>query len=180
ISLATRAGDRALFSSVAETLAARGKLLLGRTRKFAAIEIARFVAGAIALVVIVARRRDPGALSIGTSHVPPPWRGRIAAVVLVAGSLDLSSHWTEWLDEDLVWGTVPVVGTSIVEYVVMAPVFEEMVFRGLLFATLRRRFGWIGSAVISTAVFAAAHAYGALGFASVFWTGVLWAWAYEK
>ncbi|OLD38982.1 MAG: hypothetical protein AUI21_06625 [Nitrospirae bacterium 13_1_40CM_2_62_10] len=268
ISLATRAGDRALFSSVAETLAARGKLLLGRTRKFAAIEIALFVAGAIALVVIVARRRDPGALSIGTSHVPPPWRGRIAAVVLVRGgamgavltlslqfveadnlllrglaiplinlpllvlayrhllrptgvgfgqwlglrpsqarwgrlavvvpavlaagvvgewvlglvadSLHLTSHWTEWFDEDLVWGTVPVLGTSIVEYVVMAPVFEEMVFRGLLFATLRRRFGWIGSALISTAVFAAAHGYGALGFASVFWTGVLWAWAYEK
>jgi CAAX protease family protein len=268
ISLATRAGDRALFSSVAETLAARGKLLLGRTRKFAAIEIALFVAGAIALLVIVVRRRDPRALSIGTCHVPPPWRGRIAAVVLVRGGamgavltlslqfveadnlllrglaiplinlpllvlahrhllkpmdvgfgqwlglrpsqarwgrlavvvpavlaagvlgewvlglvadlLHLTSHWTEWFDEDLVWGTLPVLGTSIVEYVVMAPVFEEMVFRGLLFATLRRRFGWIGSALISTAVFAAAHGYGALGFASVFWTGLLWAWAYEK
>ncbi|MGH7168139.1 MAG: lysostaphin resistance A-like protein [Nitrospiraceae bacterium] len=268
ISLATRAGDRALVSSVGETLAARGMLLLGRTRTFAAIEMALFVAGAVGLVVIVARRRDPRALSIGTSQVPPPWRGRTAAAVLVRGgamgavltlslqfveadnlllrtlaiplinlpllilayrhllkptgvgfgqwlglrpsptrwgrlavvvpavlaagvvgewvlglvadSLHLSSHWTEWFDEDLVWGTLPVLGTSIVEYVVMAPVFEEMVFRGLLFATLRRKFGWTASALVSTAVFASAHGYGALGFASVFWTGVLWAWAYEK
>ncbi len=268
ISLATRAGDLALVSSVEEGLAARGRLLLGRTRKFAAIEMALFVAGAIALVIIVARRRDPRALSIGTSQIPPPWRGRTAAAVLVRGgamgavltlslqfveadnlllrslaiplinlpllllayrhllkptgvgcgqwlglrpsperwgrlavvvpavlaagvvgewvlglvadSLHLGSHWTEWFDEDLVWGTLPVLGTSIVEYVVMAPVFEEMVFRGLLFATLRRRFGWTASALISTAVFAAAHGYGALGFASVFWTGALWAWAYEK
>ena len=75
---------------------------------------------------------------------------------------------------------IDVEAAIVAKYVVMAPVFEEMVFRGLLFATLRRRFGWTSSALVSTAVFASAHGYGALGFASVFWTGVLWAWAYER
>ena len=45
---------------------------------------------------------------------------------------------------------------------------------------LRRRFGFIASALISAAVFAVAHGYGVLGFASVLWSGVLWAWVYER
>ena len=36
------------------------------------------------------------------------------------------------------------------------------------------------AAVISAGIFAAAHGYGWIGFASVFWSGVLWAWIYEK
>jgi membrane protease YdiL (CAAX protease family) len=94
--------------------------------------------------------------------------------------LSLSSHWTEWFDADLVWGDGVVVAVSLFEFALFAPVFEEIVFRGLLFGTLRRRFGWPVSAVASAAVFAGAHGYGALGFASVFWSGVLWAWIYEK
>ena len=30
------------------------------------------------------------------------------------------------------------------------------------------------------AIFAVAHGYGILGFAAVFWSGLLWAWAYER
>ncbi|MBI4401680.1 MAG: CPBP family intramembrane metalloprotease [Nitrospirae bacterium] len=99
---------------------------------------------------------------------------------LVAESVSLPNHWTEWFDGDLVWGPLPVVTTSLLEYVIFAPVFEEMTFRGLLFATLRRKFGWSASAGMSAAIFAIAHGYGVLGFANVFWSGVLWAWAYEK
>ena len=53
-------------------------------------------------------------------------------------------------------------------------------FRGLLFATLRRRFGPGTAAVLSASIFAVAHGYGVLGFAVVFWSGLLWAWAYER
>jgi membrane protease YdiL (CAAX protease family) len=63
---------------------------------------------------------------------------------------------------------------------VLAPLFEELAFRGLLFGTLRRKFTWSTSAVLSAAVFAIAHGYGLLGFVSVFWSGLLWAWIYEK
>ncbi len=69
---------------------------------------------------------------------------------------------------------------SILDDVILAPFFEEVVFRGLLFAALRRRFGFAASAGLSAAIFALGHGYGAVGSLSVFWSGLLWAWAYEK
>lgn len=98
----------------------------------------------------------------------------------LAQSFHLANHWTEWFDADLVWGPRSVLAVSLLEYVVFAPVFEELAFRGLLYAILRRRFGVGTAAVISAGIFAAAHGYGWIGFASVFWSGVLWAWIYEK
>jgi len=53
--------------------------------------------------------------------------------------MNMSAHWTEWFDEDLAWG-----GPLVRERACSAPsssrrVFEEIIFRGLLYATLRRR-----------------------------------------
>lgn len=94
--------------------------------------------------------------------------------------LKLSSHWTEWFDSDLIWGGRATVGAALVEYVCFAPFFEEIVFRGLIFRTFRRQFNWTVSAGASAAIFSILHGYGPLGFASVLWSGILWAWAYEK
>jgi len=99
---------------------------------------------------------------------------------LAARGLGLSAHWTEWFDRDLVWGPPVAVAATVFDTVVLTPVFEEIVFRGLVFGTLRRRFGLSTAAVLSAAVFAVAHGYGVLGFAAVFWSGLLWAWAYER
>lgn len=125
----------------------------------------------------------------------PTGKGRLATAVfavlaagligewgmgLIAEKWGLSSHWTEWFDADLVWGEAPVVVVSLLEFVVLAPLFEELAFRGLLFGTLRRRFNWATSAGLSAGIFAIAHGYGVLGFISVFWSGLLWAWIYEK
>ena len=98
----------------------------------------------------------------------------------IAEPLNLASHWTEWFDADLVWGTSPTLAVSLMEYVLFAPVFEELAFRGLLFGVLRRRFNWWPAALMSAALFALAHGYGLIGFLSVFWSGMIWAWAYEK
>jgi membrane protease YdiL (CAAX protease family) len=92
----------------------------------------------------------------------------------------LTSHWTEWFDEDLVWGSSSLTMVSLLEYVILAPLFEELVFRGLLFAILRRRFRFLPAALISALVFGLAHGYGVVGLISVCWSGVLWAWIYEK
>jgi hypothetical protein len=94
--------------------------------------------------------------------------------------LKLDNHWTEWFDQDLVWGAPSVLAVSLLEYVIFAPIFEELAFRGLLFTMLRRRFAFLPAALISTSLFALAHGYSLIGFVSVFWSGFLWAWIYER
>jgi uncharacterized protein len=110
--------------------------------------------------------------------------GMGTAIDLVVGLLSeatgMSSHWTEWFDEDLAWGRPLVAGASLLGTVLFAPVFEEIIFRGLLYATLRRRLSWPLAATLSAAIFALAHGYGAAGFGSVFASGLLWAIAYER
>jgi uncharacterized protein len=136
-------------------------------------------------------RFDEGfGLEIGWARV-----GRLMAAVLavVAAGLwgewvmdrlsepfHLTSHWTEWFDADLVWASPSLTAMSLIEYVIFAPVFEELAFRGLLFAILRRKFRFLPAALISASIFAIAHGYGLVGFISVLWSGLLWAWMYEK
>jgi hypothetical protein len=91
-----------------------------------------------------------------------------------------TSHWAEWFDADLVWATPSLTVVSLLEYVVFAPLFEELAFRGLLFAILRRKFSFLPAALISAGIFGVAHGYGWVGLLSVCWSGVLWAWIYEK
>lgn len=98
----------------------------------------------------------------------------------VAEWLDLANHWTEWFDPNLVWASGSVLTVSLLEYVIFAPIFEELAFRGLLFAVLRRRFSFAPAALLSASIFALAHGYGLIGFVSVLWSGFLWAWIYEK
>jgi len=124
-------------------------------------------AGARRLVLVILTLLALGQLGEGLMDLAGRWLG-------------FSAHWTEWFDRDLVWGSRALVGMTIFDTVVLTPVFEEIVFRGLLFATLRRRFAMLPAAVLSAALFAVAHGYGVLGFAAVFWSGILWAWSYER
>lgn len=97
-----------------------------------------------------------------------------------ADALSLTNHWTEWFDPNLVWASGSALTVSLLEYVVFAPIFEEIAFRGLLFAILRRRLSFVPAALLSASIFALAHGYGLIGFVSVLWSGFLWAWIYEK
>ena len=135
-------------------------------------------------------------LARGLGWVPAPggWRALAWTIALLVGmgtatdlalgflseATHMSAHWTEWFDEDLAWGGPLIAGASLLGSVVFAPVFEEIVFRGMLYATLRRRLAWPIAATLSAAVFAIAHGYGAAGFGSVFLSGLLWAIAYER
>lgn len=159
-----------------------------------AIPIANLPLLAMAYVYLL----RPAGLNVFTGFgLQIPWQqaGRLVGVVLaviaaglwgewvmgrVAESLQLTNHWTEWFDPDLVWASGPVLTISLLEYVVFAPIFEELAFRGILYAILRRRLTPLPAAMISACIFAAAHGYGLIGFISVFWSGLLWAWLYER
>jgi membrane protease YdiL (CAAX protease family) len=121
-----------------------------------------------------------GALARSTALLVGAGTAIDLALGLLTESSGLSAHWTEWFDQDLAWGGPVLVTASLLGTVLFAPLFEEIVFRGLLYATLRRRLSWPVAAVLSAAVFAVAHGYGAAGFGSVFLSGLLWAIAYER
>jgi membrane protease YdiL (CAAX protease family) len=103
-----------------------------------------------------------------------------SVVSLVADRVGAPGHWTEWFDEALVFGAPGAALATLTGAVVLAPLTEELVFRGLMFATLRRRAAWPVAAAVSALAFAALHGYGVAGFASVWWSGFVWAWTYER
>jgi membrane protease YdiL (CAAX protease family) len=63
--------------------------------------------------------------------------------------------------------------------VVMAPVFEEIVFRGFLFRGLANSFGWVWGALISAGIFGAAHLQLDV-FLPLAALGFVLAWAYHR
>lgn len=69
---------------------------------------------------------------------------------------------------------------SALDAVIWAPIVEEIAFRGLLYSTLRRRLPMIWAAVVSSAIFGIVHGYSLQGFLTIFWSGFLWAIAFEK
>jgi membrane protease YdiL (CAAX protease family) len=108
---------------------------------------------------------------------------QLAGESLVGAALDalrLSSHWADGLQENLIWGSWGLVARETIGSAIWAPLGEEVAFRGVLYPALRTRFGVAPAAALSAAVFAVAHGYGVAGFAAVFWSGVLWALAYER
>jgi membrane protease YdiL (CAAX protease family) len=77
--------------------------------------------------------------------------------------------------------------TLVVVIVLLTPLTEEAVFRGILYGRLRKKFGFFVSALISSAVFAAMHVYyfftGPVGLAhamSLMFGSFLWAALYER
>ena len=105
----------------------------------------------------------------------------ITTLLALAGNwLGLTSHWSEWFDEELAFGDAGAIAANVVGSVLCAPLFEETVFRGILFATLRRILARGPAVLISGIIFGVAHGYGVLGFLDVALSGMLWAWAFES
>ena len=94
--------------------------------------------------------------------------------------LGFEGHWAEGLDETLIWGSTREVIESCIDYMLWTPIFEELVFRGLLFYTLRNRFGAWEAAAMSAVLFSAIHFYSLPGFLMTFWSGFVWAIAFER
>jgi membrane protease YdiL (CAAX protease family) len=69
--------------------------------------------------------------------------------------------------------------TSVITAGLIAPIFEELVFRGLLFSWLRGRLAFAPAAGLSAAAFALAHGLPIL-MPALFAVGLLLAFVYEK
>ena len=65
------------------------------------------------------------------------------------------------------WGTPGEVAVDVLAGCVLAPIVEELLFRGVLYGTLRLRLRTRSGDLTSAVIFALAHGYGAVGFASV-------------
>jgi uncharacterized protein len=88
----------------------------------------------------------------------------------------------ELLNEVLAGGRATVL--AILVAVVMAPLVEEVLFRGLLFQAIRRRLGLWPAALLSSAVFTAIHVEivfsQPLALVGLFALGVLLAWSFHR
>lgn len=62
---------------------------------------------------------------------------------------------------------------------IVAPVVEEIIFRGFIFAGLRERFGWKMSALVSSLLFAAIH-FQLTAFLPIVILGLIFAYLYER
>ena len=63
--------------------------------------------------------------------------------------------------------------------IIAAPIVEEVLYRGVLYAALRRRCSVVQAAVISALIFSGAHGYDLTGFFQVAFSGMVYALTYE-
>jgi membrane protease YdiL (CAAX protease family) len=94
--------------------------------------------------------------------------------------LPLDFPWSEGWQEQVVSGSLPVTVSSVIGGVLLAPVFEETVYRGIVFGTLSPRTGGFNAAVISSWIFAATHGYSFAGFCSIFAIGLILAFGFAR
>jgi uncharacterized protein len=126
---------------------------------------------------------------------PPPDQARLSRMTVILVSLSLIGElliavivsvfhlkidWTDGLLEELLWAPWWAVFGTAVDSIIWAPLVEEVAFRGVLYATLRTKMSMAPAALLSAGTFAVVHGYGMIGWASVFWSGIIWAVAYER
>lgn len=129
---------------------------------------------------------------------PPSGAGRCAAMVLsglavlsiihlghviMDPSITLAKLHDIYTNVSLVRGTdgrwIDPLG-DLLSAVVLAAVMEELLHRGVIYRVLRQRFG-IGIGMLSSSVlFAVLHYYSVFGLVSVFLSGLVFAWVYER
>ncbi|MBS1248731.1 MAG: hypothetical protein MAG431_00293 [Chloroflexi bacterium] len=70
-------------------------------------------------------------------------------------------------------------GWLMITGIVIAPIAEEIVFRGFFFSGLKQRYGWVKAALISSGLFAVLHLQ-PLAMLPIFILGFLFAYLYHK
>jgi hypothetical protein len=103
----------------------------------------------------------------------------LAAVYLVSFMYDLVGH----PKKQALMGEFPHTATGVVLFVIlvvlMAPLFEEIFFRGFLFRGFASSWGWVTGACVSAAIFGLAHLQLDI-FVPLFVLGLALAWVYKR
>ncbi len=89
-------------------------------------------------------------------------------------------HWAEGVGEYLMYETWLWRLAIAIESLIWAPVFEEILFRGILFTALRQKMNWPWAALISGVCFGVVHFYSFPGFLMVTFSGFVMASGYQK
>ena len=95
-------------------------------------------------------------------------------------ALDMDWHWAEGANENLFFGGTGNAVLTTIDTALWAPLFEEIAFRGVLYATLRVHLKPLPAAALSALLFSAIHFYSWPGFFTIVWSGFVWAYAYER
>lgn len=106
-----------------------------------------------------------------------PVVGTLFEIVLPLFNIHVEGH--EAVREFQETGSPVVRAGLLVAIAVEAPFFEEIVFRGVLFQTLRRYAGSAAAIVISAAIFAAFHGT-VYVIANIFFLGLLFAYLFDR
>jgi len=117
------------------------------------------------------------ALVFGAAVVPMIWFGVVA--ISQVGVAE-TSPWSSPYIDMAITGGVDTWRRMALEAGVAAPIFEELAFRGVLFAALRSRMGFAPAALVSSIVFGLQHPYDLAGVLVVTWIGFVLAWLYER
>jgi hypothetical protein len=122
-------------------------------------------------------RSAPIAIAAGVCTLP-----LIALGPLVFASLagDSSSIWSNPYFDVVLEGGLPAWRKMALEAGVWAPIFEEIAFRGVLFAALRSRLPFAQAALATSLAFAVAHPYDLVGALVVAWISLVMCWLYER
>ena len=70
--------------------------------------------------------------------------------------------------------------TMLIIGVVLAPICEELIYRGFIYHSMKNRFGPVVSTLVTSTFFATVHWYSLFGWISVFISGLLFTWVYER
>lgn len=92
----------------------------------------------------------------------------------------LESHWSEGIDEVLIFGSPLERAVRAADYLLWTPLVEEVGFRGVLYLGLRRRLPAGAAGALSAALFAGLHFYTVPGFLATWVSGLVWAWCFER
>lgn len=165
-----------------------GSLLYDWSTLFSSLPLAILVVWHLILPAAASQR---GALGLAWKARAWTWPlvGLAAISIDLVGSTALGwaswavgvyGDWSETVDETLMWGSTSEATLLGIDYIAWAPLFEELAFRGLLYGSLRRRLGPVHAALVSASIFSVVHFYSLPGFLATWWSGIVWAWAFER